>query len=268
VPGVSGADGAVSLDQPRALRHAAGGPGAGAALNSGLRAARGRWITYLDDDDVVYPFHLDALWSQVRETGALFAYSDYVRVLVDVDADHVPVPLGWRLIGPWRFSLDELLVQNSPPIHTWMHDREEALALGGFREDSVFYEDWDFLLRFAQRHRFVSTEIASAEYRFYLNAITNTIATRGPQLLQQLDALYRRFPLPPDAQAQEAERRLVRQAIRLQGEQVKAIQAQRARGRISAADATRHIISLVTSMPLDDDIVRRIEQHASQPKTR
>src|SRR5687768_11665247 len=31
------------------------------ALNEGLKAARGDWICYLDDDDIVYPNHLQRL---------------------------------------------------------------------------------------------------------------------------------------------------------------------------------------------------------------
>ncbi len=45
------------------LRYVVNQPGHGPAkaANDGVEAAAGRYITFLDDDDIVYPFHLASL---------------------------------------------------------------------------------------------------------------------------------------------------------------------------------------------------------------
>lgn len=57
-------DARVRLVQAPAARNAA------AARNAGLAAARGEWITYLDDDDAYCPGKLAKQWSLARETAA------------------------------------------------------------------------------------------------------------------------------------------------------------------------------------------------------
>lgn len=232
----------VSHDRPR---------GAAAALNSGLNAARGEWLAYLDDDDVVYPYHLSALWLKLMETGARFAYADHARVLVRTGAGGAPMPVMWRPIPTWEFSLSDLYVQDHLPIHTWMHARADAIELGGFKEEMDVHEDWDLLLRLAHQGQFVPTRQVSAEYRFYVDSLSNSIIQRRARSLELLDVMYVQYPVPEPPGTVAAMREVVREVIQKQITEIDQIQRQLDRGKITQDKARRQMIAAVTGMQME-----------------
>jgi glycosyltransferase involved in cell wall biosynthesis len=65
--------------------------GLAGARNTGIRAARGTYVAYLDDDDIFLPEHLGTLVSVLESTGAAVAYGDAVMVKI---AEGLEVELG------------------------------------------------------------------------------------------------------------------------------------------------------------------------------
>src|ERR1043166_3977977 len=57
------------------LKHATH-KGLPAARNTGIKAASGDYIAYLDDDDVYYPDHIETLASFLSDSGYKVAYTD------------------------------------------------------------------------------------------------------------------------------------------------------------------------------------------------
>ncbi|MGH7425672.1 MAG: glycosyltransferase, partial [Candidatus Methylomirabilales bacterium] len=138
--------------------------GRSASLNSGLSAATGRWIAYLDDDDIVYPLHLELLLGAVSVAEDPVAYA-LVHTVLSRHSEDGDILLARRPFALFEFSPDELLVQNRIPILSIMHSAECLERVGGFDESLHILEDWDFMIRLSQRFRFRQIEKVTSEYR-------------------------------------------------------------------------------------------------------
>jgi LmbE family N-acetylglucosaminyl deacetylase len=166
-------DGGVSPETPsgfpfpiRRVEHPAS-RGRAAAANAGIAASRGDAVAFLDDDDRVEPEHFATLAGLARATAEPVVYADAAVVVLEPDAE-----LGWRaverrVVYSRDFDPDLLLVDNYIPLHTLLVDRASALAAGPFDESLPFFEDWDWLLRLARRHRFVHLARVTCEYRHF-----------------------------------------------------------------------------------------------------
>jgi glycosyltransferase involved in cell wall biosynthesis len=134
----------AELGDPRlvVIRHDAS-RGVAVARNAGIRAARGRWVSFLDDDDLWSPRKLRAQVDSADAAGAVFAYSaggglDAARNFLFA----VPPPdpatvtrelLRWNVI--WCGCSNVLA-------------RADVVGeLGGFDERLVQLADWDLWIR-------------------------------------------------------------------------------------------------------------------------
>jgi glycosyltransferase involved in cell wall biosynthesis len=129
--------------------------GRAAALNAGVRAAQCDWLCYLDDDDIVYPNHLDAFAAAIDanpEAGVL--YADTVKAMV-LRKDGQLHTLVRRPDPPFEFSRPSLLVRNNLPIQAYVHHRRCLEEVGAVKAALDLLEDWDLLIRLSQRYDFV-----------------------------------------------------------------------------------------------------------------
>jgi glycosyltransferase involved in cell wall biosynthesis len=138
--------------------------GMAAANNAGLAAAMGRWIAYLDDDDIWYPRHLERLMAAIEGTGAQVAYTDAVRALCWSDLTHDAVVLRLPCVS-LDFDASRLLVDNWIPNMAVLHAAVCLEDIGGHDETLAVFGDWDFLIRLAQREAFAHVAEATCEYR-------------------------------------------------------------------------------------------------------
>ena len=104
--------------------------GPSAIRNELLETAQGVWIAIVDDDDVLFPNHLERLRS------------------VDADIVYSYCSVEGRAWSPNReFDADALRAGNYIPA-TVLIDASFLRRLGGWREDTVYgWEDWDLYLR-------------------------------------------------------------------------------------------------------------------------
>lgn len=131
------------------------------AANLGLQHAQGRWVLFLDDDDVLLPEHLEKLAQALQDNPSHLAAYTGVRVVDEKNR---------RLILYDRpYCFQRLLAANFIPNLAILFDRVLVDKFGcRFDESLAVLEDWDFLLQLARHTEFLYVPGVSAVYRYGL----------------------------------------------------------------------------------------------------
>ncbi len=143
--------------------------GRSAAANTGIEAATGEYIVFLDDDDVMETEHLETLVGLVSAAGVRIAYTDAAIAVYEL-GDEGWVECERRLTYSRDFDPELLLFDNYIPFNTLIIERTLAIEAGLFAEDLPFFEDWDFLIRLAQLSPFHHHPQVTCEYRHFRGA--------------------------------------------------------------------------------------------------
>jgi glycosyltransferase involved in cell wall biosynthesis len=117
------------------------------ARNTGIEAARGDWIAFLDDDDLWSPDKLREQLEAAAITGAEFTYTGVVMI----DEARAGEVLSVLPPAPPERLLERLLRMNA--IHagasTVIARSSVVREVGGFDENLVQFTDWDLWIRLA-----------------------------------------------------------------------------------------------------------------------
>ena len=113
------------------------------ALNVGINFSSGEFIGYLDDDDILYPIHLEVLVKAAIDQGCDFIYDDWYEVCRD--------EFGRELKRYFEFRNDVspsmLILKNYINHKCILHKRCLLNKTGLYDEDLDVLIDWDMMRR-------------------------------------------------------------------------------------------------------------------------
>lgn len=135
-----------------------------AASNAGARAASGKYVGYLDDDDLLYADHCARTVDVLERTNADVVFTTCLAEYAQMHGGNKQV-LGYQIYLDRDYHSDDIYVTNLSPIHTIVHQRSVFDRFGYFDEDLPVTDDWELWLRLAAAGgRFVRIDRVTCEY--------------------------------------------------------------------------------------------------------
>ncbi len=137
------------------------------AGNLALAEARGEWLNFLDDDDVLFADHIEVLLGAALRAGAAGAYGlAWETQLHWLDAERSRYRESGHLTR-FRHAFDRFALwhRNYLPIQAVLFYRRLWERHGGFLEDMDHLEDWNLWTRYTLEDDFVMVDKTTSKYR-------------------------------------------------------------------------------------------------------
>ncbi|MBR3437496.1 MAG: glycosyltransferase family 2 protein [Lachnospiraceae bacterium] len=137
------------------------------AGNTALSRAKGKYLNFLDDDDMLYPRHVETLVGFLEREQAYAAYAGAFETRVDVVSKR---PYSYKVrevqsVCTQDYTKEEMLDTNFIPIQCLMFRKELFTELGGFDTTVETFEDWDLWTRYSLKYPFLRVDKTTSVFR-------------------------------------------------------------------------------------------------------
>ena len=153
--------------------------GLSAARNTGIRAANGRYLAYLDDDDWYYSNHLATAIQAIKGRRAVYTEAHAI------DREFT----GTRYVFGQPFDREKQLSQNLFPCNTVLHERSLIDQVGYFDETLPNSEDWDMWIRIAKVTDWYYVPVVTCA----VDRTRPTMSSNRPAMLKTFDLIRERY---------------------------------------------------------------------------
>jgi glycosyltransferase involved in cell wall biosynthesis len=176
-------------DRVRVLRNAVS-LGESGARNRGIEASAGRWIAFLDDDDLWAPDKLACQLEEINRTGAGWAYAGDVVVDDDLNVLHGTPP------PPPEQVLRDLRRHNAVPsgASNVLVEASMLSRVGPFDVDLRRTADWDMWLRLARVGSPAGVSRPLVANRVHPGNVSREMGS----MMGELDVIAARYGIPVD----------------------------------------------------------------------
>jgi GT2 family glycosyltransferase len=129
------------------------------ARNIGLMKSSGKFIAYLDDDNVWRPRYLELMLERMIDAGADCGYAVLKCINQDESLDSEKVFFRYQ-----KFDYEMLRESNYIDLNVFIHTRKIYEKEGGFDVKLKRMVDWDLILRYVKGRRVEFLEYVACEY--------------------------------------------------------------------------------------------------------
>lgn len=157
------------------------------SLNLGHKYAKGEYITWTSDDNLLKPNFLKTLLNNLLSTGSDIIYSDYDIILENGDLKRIHRP----------GSLPELIFENIIGA-SFLYKRNVFYELNGYDKSLFLVEDYYFFLKASLLFKFHHISISLYQYRIHSNSLTGEIKSNEQYSERYREALSKMYVLMGD----------------------------------------------------------------------
>jgi len=166
--------------------------GASAARNAAVLQSSGKYICFLDDDDFLFPEHLETLVSELEKGEYQVVYSDAYRQMMILQPDGTYRAGSKDLFFEQDFNRDYLFIASDITSASIMFHRVCLEKTGLFDTTLTTHEDLDLWIRLAVHWDFLRIRKVTAQCVERDAGNSLTINNNG-QRLKNMETLYRRY---------------------------------------------------------------------------
>ena len=141
--------------------------GRSAVGNIAMSRAKGKYLNFLDDDDLFLPDHIETLVKFLEENQKSIAYTSSFETRIDV-VSKKPYKYDIKekgLFGFGDFVKKRLYKMNLFPIQSVMFEKSLLKEVKGIDEKIDALEDWDFWVRLSLKNHFYHIEHTTSIFR-------------------------------------------------------------------------------------------------------
>jgi glycosyltransferase involved in cell wall biosynthesis len=164
--------------------------GLAASRNTGIEKSAGKYLAFLDDDDIFYPNHLQVVIDNLDDDHKVI-YTDAVRKSYVKDGENYIL---YSETVPYSMEYDrnKLLTGNIAPVNCFVFEKSLVEKAGKLDESFPVLEDWEFWLRLSTFTNFKHVAEKTVQVNWYNDGSTMTSAKAGA-FGKTRDLIYKKY---------------------------------------------------------------------------